>query len=299
MVTIKKAAELTGVTVKAIRHYESCGLIHSPERQENGYRMYSEDDICRLQKIRHYKDLKFSLHDIALLLDASPEYIQQAIIRQQAEVDRCLEEYKRAQMLLQAAIFGNSMAYHQNNSECIPAIVAIDLQNDILEGGALPCKRIHNILPTLKKLFVKARNMGIPIIYVCDRHFTDDPELLLWNDHMMAGSYGIGIIDEVAPEKGDYIVYKNRFNGFVNTNLESTLKKLNVNTLVIVGWRSHVCVAQTAVEAFYRGYRVAIAEDGVDSTTEIEHEQGMQLMAINYNFDFYPCETILENLVEK
>ena len=107
------------------------------------------------------------------------------------------------------------------------------------------------------------------------------------------------IIDEVKPDPADIVVYKNRFNGFVNTTLEKQLRQMQINTVIMTGWRSDVCVTQTAIEAFYRGFRVAVADDGVDSTTEAEHRQGMQLLAINYNFDFYPCETILENLLQQ
>ena len=114
-----------------------------------------------------------------------------------------------------------------------------------------------------------------------------------------AGSYGVQIIDEVKPDPADFVVYKNRFNGFVNTTLEKKLRQMQINTVIMTGWRSDVCVAQTAIEAFYRGFRVAVADDGVNSTTEAEHRQGMQLLAINYNFDFYPCETILENLLQQ
>ena len=114
-----------------------------------------------------------------------------------------------------------------------------------------------------------------------------------------AGSYGVQIIDEVKPDPADFVVYKNRFNGFVNTTLEKKLRQMQINTVIMTGWRSDVCVAQTAIDAFYRGFRVAVADDGVNSTTEAEHRQGMQLLAINYNFDFYPCETILENLLQQ
>ena len=301
MITIKKAASLTGLSVKAIRHYESCGLMPEPERTRSGYRMYSESDIARLQQIRYFREMKFPLTEIAGLLDAPAEDVQQAMIRQQAEVDRVLEEYKRAQMLLQSLLPEDiDAAAHLFSAAgvCRPAIVATDLQNDLLEGGALACGRIHLILPRLKKLFAQARRMGVPVIYVCDRHYKDDPELQLWNNHMMAGSYGAQIIDEVQPEPGDCVLYKNRFNAFVNTTLDKTLRQMQINTVVMTGWRSDVCVAQTAIEAFYRGYRVAVADDGVNSTTEAEHRQGMKLLAINYNFDFYPCETILENLLQ-
>ena len=263
--------------------------------------MYSESDIARLQQIRYFREMKFPLTEIAALLDASTEEVQKAMIRQQAEVDRILEEYKRAQMLLQSLLPEDidAAALSSAPDVCRPAIVAIDLQNDILEGGALACGRIHLILPQLKKLFARARQMGVPVIYVCDRHYKNDPELGLWNNHMMAGSYGVQIIDEVKPDPADVVVYKNRFNGFVNTTLEKKLRQMQINTVIMTGWRSDVCVAQTAIEAFYRDFRVAVADDGVNSTTEAEHRQGMQLLAINYNFDFYPCETILENLLQQ
>ena len=302
MITIKKAASLTGLSVKAIRHYESCGLLPEPERTKAGYRIYSDSDIARLQQIRYFREMKFSLTEIAALLDAPTEDVQKAMIRQQAEVDRVLEEYKRAQMLLQSLLPEDIDAAAQLFSRpdvCRPAIITIDLQNDVLEGGALACGRVHLILPQLKKLFAAARRMGVPVIYVCDRHYKDDPELQLWNNHMMAGSYGAQIIDEVKPEPADFVVYKNRFNGFVNTTLDKTLRQMQINTVIMTGWRSDVCVAQTAIEAFYRGYRVAVADDGVNSTTEAEHRQGMKLLAINYNFDFYPCDTILENLLQQ
>ena len=137
MITIKKAASLTGLSVKAIRHYESCGLMPKPERSGAGYRMYSESDIARLQQIRYFREMKFPLTDIAALLDAPAEEMQTALIRQQAEVDRVLEEYKRAQMLLQSVLPEDidAAALSAAPDVCRSAIVATDLQNDILEGG--------------------------------------------------------------------------------------------------------------------------------------------------------------------
>ena len=175
--------------------------------------------------------------------------------------------------------------------------MAIDLQNDILPGGALSCKRILNILPRLKALFAEARRRGVPVIYVCDCHKEDDAELLLWNDHMLEGSYGSQIIEEVAPQPCDFVVQKNLFNGFIHTDLQSVLDMLNVRRLLFAGWRTDVCVAQTAIEAFYRGYHVAIALDGTDSTSQKEHEYGISLMEVNYGFECYSCETALEALL--
>ena len=92
MITIKKAASLTGLSVKAIRHYESRGLLPKPERTDAGYRMYSESDIARLQQIRYFREMKFPLTEIAALLDASTEEVQKAMIRQQGLLDDAQDE---------------------------------------------------------------------------------------------------------------------------------------------------------------------------------------------------------------
>lgn len=296
MVTIK-AAELTGLTVKAIRHYERIGLVAPPDRTEAGYRLYSAETIFRLRQIQYYRELKFSLQEIGGLLDAPQEAVRQAMTRQQCEVEQRLEEYRRARAVLQAALSSENREPRRPAGAASAAIVAIDLQNDLLEGGALPCRRIRDILPQLKTLFEKARRLGVPVIYLCDWHQKNDPELLIWNDHMMADSWGAEIIGELAPHPEDYVVHKNLFNGFLNTELQNVLDTLQVQTLLFAGWRTHVCIAQTAIEAFHRGYRVAIAEDGVNSTTRSEHEYGMSLMEINYGFAVCPCETALETLL--
>lgn len=298
MITIKKAAEITGLTPKSIRYYEGIGLIHPGNRTGSGYRQYSEDDINRLTQIRYYRDLKFSLEEIASLINASQQDIETALVRQLRILSERLDEYHYAQSIIYSALHNRNRINARNlEGRRSLAIIAIDLQNDILEGGALPCKRIHSILDPLQKLFAHARALGIPIIYICDCHRKGDPELLIWDDHMIEGSYGAQIIDTVAPCEKDFVIKKNLFNGFVNTNLQNTLDLLGIDTLLFTGWRTDVCIAQTAIEAFYRGYRIAIAEDGVNSTTQNEHEFGMSLMGINYDFAVYPCEDAIQSLL--
>ncbi len=299
MVTIKAAAQLTGLTAKAIRHYEAIGLCQPPQRTEAGYRLYSEEALFRLRRIRYFRDLKFSLEEIRALLDAPHEEIRAAMQHQRQVVTRQLEDCRRAKSVLDAALaaeMGVSLRRPAGSLRQV-AVVVTDLQNDILQGGALPCRRINTILLPLKGLFQKARRLGVPVIYICDWHEKGDPELLLWNDHMMAGSWGAQIIQDVQPQEGDIILYKNLFNGFVNTGLQETLDALQVHTILFGGWRTDVCVAQTAIEAFYRGYHVVIAEDGVNSTTEGEHHSGMSLMRVNYGFETYPCHRALEAIL--
>jgi len=70
--TIGQVAELSGMSVRALRHYEQLGLVR-PQRQANGYRSYESADIERLQHVMLYRTCGMELADIARLLDA-PEF---------------------------------------------------------------------------------------------------------------------------------------------------------------------------------------------------------------------------------
>ena len=67
MYHIKEAAQLSGVSIKTLYHYDKIGLL-VPLKSENGYRTYSQEDLERLQVILYYKYLGFSLEKIAELL---------------------------------------------------------------------------------------------------------------------------------------------------------------------------------------------------------------------------------------
>ncbi|MDK8239026.1 MerR family transcriptional regulator [Gemella morbillorum] len=67
MYLIKKVSELSGVSVRTLHHYDKIGLL-SPQKKENGYRYYSEEDISFLQMILFYKYLGFPLKKIKELL---------------------------------------------------------------------------------------------------------------------------------------------------------------------------------------------------------------------------------------
>jgi DNA-binding transcriptional MerR regulator len=67
---IHELAQLTGVSAKTIRYYESIGLLPKPERAENNYRQYSEAIVERLRFIVSARSLGFTLTDISEFLEA-------------------------------------------------------------------------------------------------------------------------------------------------------------------------------------------------------------------------------------
>jgi DNA-binding transcriptional MerR regulator len=71
---IEQVADRLQTTKRTLRYYEEIGLLPPAERTEGGYRLYSEDDIARLERIQRLKDLLgFSLAEIRELLQADDE----------------------------------------------------------------------------------------------------------------------------------------------------------------------------------------------------------------------------------
>lgn len=68
-VRIGQAARLTGLSIKAIRYYEAVGLLPPAPRGEGRYRLYGEDDIRRLHRLKRAKELGFTLREAGELLN--------------------------------------------------------------------------------------------------------------------------------------------------------------------------------------------------------------------------------------
>lgn len=96
MFHIKEAAELSGVSVKTLHHYDKIGLL-VPLKSENGYRIYSQEDLERLQVILYYKYLGFSLEKIAELLKEEQTDLLPHLTKQ---LDYLTQERKRLDTLI-------------------------------------------------------------------------------------------------------------------------------------------------------------------------------------------------------
>lgn len=300
MLTVKAAADETGLTVKGIRFYEKIGLIRPAERSPAGYRLYSEEDVARLHQIHFYREQKFSLEDIDAILNDPDTDLRSYLKRQLFDIEDQIRELERVRDTLDRVLREDDCRGAMSNrakdagNRSRYAIVSTDLQNEFLDGGSMSCRRIYNIIDPLRAMLERARAMGIPVIYVRDSHHRNDPELEIWPDHCLEGTWGAQIIEQLTPAPGDYVLKKNYFNGFIGTKLQNTLKKLGTETIIFTGWRTHICVAQTAIEAFQRGYRIMVAEDCVESTTQVEHDFGLNLLQVNYCAEVLPGQDILD-----
>jgi MerR family transcriptional regulator, thiopeptide resistance regulator len=87
MRTVGEVAELARVTVRALHHYDELGLLSPSGRYEAGYRLYSYDDLARLQEILIWRRLGFPLAEIQAVLD-DPAYDRAGALERQRELVR-------------------------------------------------------------------------------------------------------------------------------------------------------------------------------------------------------------------
>lgn len=85
MYTVNEVSRITGVSIRALHHYDAIGLLHPAEVTEAGYRLYGDGQLARLQSILLFRELRFSLSEIKAMLD-SPHYDMRKALRQQIEL---------------------------------------------------------------------------------------------------------------------------------------------------------------------------------------------------------------------
>lgn len=177
-----------------------------------------------------------------------------------------------------------------------PAILVVDMLNDFVYG-ALTCDRGKAIVPATAQLLDAARAKGVPVIFCNDAHLKGiDRELKLWGDHAIVGTEGAKVIPELKLSENDYVIPKRRYSGFFQTDLDITLNELGVQTVVMTGLHTHMCVRHTSADAYSLGYDVVVAKEATDSFTEEDYLGGLAYLKTCYGADAYTNEELIEML---
>jgi MerR family transcriptional regulator, thiopeptide resistance regulator len=87
---VGQLADLTGVTVRTLRHYDQTGLLHPSGQTSGGHRLYDHVNVVRLYRILALRRLRFSLADIRSLLDDPQWDLASMVARHADETDRGL-----------------------------------------------------------------------------------------------------------------------------------------------------------------------------------------------------------------
>ncbi len=176
------------------------------------------------------------------------------------------------------------------------AILVVDMLNDFVTG-ALKCDRGLAIVPQTAKLLKAAHENGVKVIFCNDAHIKGiDHELKLWGEHAMAGTEGAKVIPELEVSESDYIVPKRRYSGFFHTDLDLLLNELGVDTLIMTGLHTHMCVRHTTADAYQLGYNIIVASDATNSFTEEDYVSGLKYLKEVYDAKICTVDELIKEM---
>ena len=99
---------------------------------------------------------------------------------------------------------------------------------------------------------------------------------------------------ELEVNEKDYIIPKRRYSGFFHTDLDLLLKELNIDTVILTGLHTHMCVRHTAADAYCLGYNVVVASDATDSFTLEDYTYGIKYLKDVYGAQVFTVEELLQ-----
>jgi nicotinamidase-related amidase len=185
------------------------------------------------------------------------------------------------------------------------ALIIVDMQNDFVhpDGGFAhrarenPAARIDlpflmGTIPYVKRLADAFRQAARPVVYIAHVVKPDysDAAFPYWRaaprqpgsgnrTFITEDSWGAQIIDELKPKPGEHLVVKKGFGGFANTRLDTILRNLDVNTCVVSGVTTCVCVSTTIRGGVEQNYRMILVKDAVAEVHRDTHEAELKTMA--------------------
>ena len=184
-------------------------------------------------------------------------------------------------------------------AELKTAIIVVDVINDFVTG-VLGTKRAERIIPKIKRLLDSAREKKTPVIYACDTHLPNvDREFEVWPSHAMPGTKGAEVVDELKPQKNDFVIHKRRYDSFFGTELDMLLRELKVETVVLVGLVTEICIQNTAAGASFHGYHIIVPKDGVETISDEYQKAGLKYMKRVFGTKITTTEKLLNQLAKK
>jgi len=170
------------------------------------------------------------------------------------------------------------------------AVIVVDMQNAFISKGGYfdilgyDLSMARNIIEPCKIILNLARSKGIKVIYLqmgCSQDLSDaghpnSPHRLKsralnlisehpeWKEKIyIYGTWGADIIKELKPQPTDIIIRKQKYDGFIGTNLDIILRTNDLKYLFFIGVASNICVESTLRHAFFLDYFPIIVSDAV------------------------------------
>lgn len=174
----------------------------------------------------------------------------------------------------------NSRLHGSVPDSCPVALLLIDWINDLeFEGGAKLLKPAVRAAERTAALKRRAREAGIPVIYVNDNfgrwrsNFDDVVRHCL--DEEVAGR---PLAQRLSPAPDDYFVLKPKHSAFFSTTLDTLLKYLGVERLILTGITADMCLLLTAADAHMRDFELSVPRDCTAAITPAQSRMALDYM---------------------
>ena len=177
---------------------------------------------------------------------------------------------------------------------CAVALLLIDVINDLeFDEGDKLLEHARPMAEQLSQLCQRARNAGIPVIYVNDNFGRWRSDFHAQVQHCLEGAVrGEPIVKQLQPHPEDYFVLKPKHSAFYSTALDLLLSHLGASTLVLTGIATNICVLFTANDAYVRDFRVFVPEDCSAANREADHLAALHQMRKILKADTRPASEI-------
>lgn len=173
------------------------------------------------------------------------------------------------------------------------AVIVIDMLEDFV-SGPLKNERAKRIIPHIAALLDYARRHDWTVVYANDAHLPGDPEEKVWGPHALAGTPGARVIHALKPHVTDFVLGKRTYSAFYETGLDLLLREKGINTVIITGQHTHICVRHASADAFARNYSIIIPEDGVESFSDEDHTGGLAYLKTCYGVKIVRTRDLLK-----
>ena len=155
------------------------------------------------------------------------------------------------------------------------ALIVVDVQNDFVSPEGSAGKRGDDVgaamamIPNLTGLIDQARKVGLTVVYIRTTHsdWTDTASWIYRTSQKSGlstcreGTWGAEFYDGIAPLPSERVVIKHRYSAFINTDLNTVLKARGIQSILVCGVATNVCVETTARDGYMYDYYVTMIDD--------------------------------------
>ena len=167
------------------------------------------------------------------------------------------------------------------------ALLIVDVQPFFADQDLQP--PVGEVLPRLRRLLDAAKAAGIMRVFI-RAEFPPDRWTRVWQEQfdveifepLWPGSPAARFVAGFQPESGDLVIVKDCYSSFLRTDLEQQLRDAGIDTVIIAGLTTDVCISSTARDAFQLDFRTIVVADCCAERTLSRHENALETLTQNF-----------------